>query len=103
MTGTIELKLLESNENTHMVELVLHAPVLDSESDSDVDMSSNDLADSSMTIVKSAAKDLSNTCLDSPEVQRQFSVRPVSCGGPVPTRALEVRGMAPVLQHVRTC
>ena len=82
---------------------MLHAQVLDSESDPDVDMSSTDLADSSMTTVKSAAKDFKSTCLDSPEVQRQFSVRPVSCGGPVPTRALEVRGIAPVLQHVCTC
>lgn len=66
--------------------------VSDSGSDSDLDgdISSSDLANLSVKVVKSAAKDLSNTFLDSPEMQQHFSGSPVMCGGPVPTRALEV-------------
>lgn len=102
MTGTIQVEVLQ-NINDGTMALVLRAPDSDSESDSDADTSSTDLAESSMTAVKSAAKDLSNTCLDSPEVQRRFSARPVSCGGPVPTGALEVGGMVLAHQHERTC
>ena len=66
----------------------------DSDTDSGADRQSDDLARFAMSAVIGTAKDLRDTALDSPEVQQHFSKSPVSIGGPVPTRALEVSASA---------
>lgn len=84
------------------MEVAIQAADSDAESDSDFDMSSSDLPNPSKTAVESGAKDLRPMFIDDPEVERQFSVRPVNCGGPVPTRTLEVCSFL-VHQQIRTC